>query len=201
MTIQRPLCLINGLHVELPVGDNLEQTLEQRIWPTHSLHAQVAGSAAGSSVSGTAYWVYQGYIAETQFFNGITLFVTTAGVGTQTAEMVFATTSSGPKRAPQTLSKLGVANTALTALTSTGVKRPGVAMNVGVPGGVHLWAGFRQAMLTTQAVCWSFGADLGHGALLTTAAAGALSGAGPWAGLLPTAAVTAQAPALFATLD
>lgn len=161
-------------------------------------------NGANANVSGQAYWVYMGFFDQPTVLQGITLMqAAIQGAGTQVAEVVFATTPVGPCRAAQTLTKLGNADSALSSLTAsaTSVVRPGAPMNVTVPAFTHLWTGFRQAMGTTQAGFECLTDDMLQGAVLITAASGALSGAGPWAGALTTLSVAAVAPMMMATVD
>lgn len=161
-------------------------------------------NGANANVSGQAYWVYMDFFDQATVLQGITLMqAAIQGVGTQVAEVVFATTPVGPNRAGQTLTKLGNADSALSSLTAaaTAVIRPGANMNVNVPPFSHVWAGFRQAMQTTQAGFECLTDDMLQGAVLITPAAGALSGPGPWVGALTTLSVAAVAPMMFATVD
>lgn len=161
-------------------------------------------NGANANVSGQAYWVYMDFFDQATVLNGISLMqATIQGVGAQVAEVVFASTPVGPCRAGQTLTKLGNADSALSSLTAaaTSVVRPGAAMNCNVPAFTHVWAGFRQAMGTTQAGFECLTDDMLQGAVLITPAAGALSGPGPWVGALTTLSVAAVAPMMFATVD
>lgn len=161
-------------------------------------------NGANANVSGQAYWVYVGFMDQNRLFQGITLQQSAIqGAGTQVAEVVFASTPTGPNRASQTLTKLGNGDGALSSLTAatTAVIRPGAPMNTLVPANTHLWCGFRQAMGTTQAGFYCLSIDAGQGAILVTAASGALTAAGPWVGALATQSAAAQSPLMIATLD
>lgn len=161
-------------------------------------------NGANANTSGTAYWVYVGYMDMPRLMQGITLQqAAIQGAGTQNAEVCLATTPVGPNRAGQTLTKLGNADSNLSSLTAgtTAVIRPGAPMNVAVPANTHLWCGFRQAMGTTQAGFECLTDDSGQGAILATAASGALTGAGPFVGTLIAQSITAQAPMMTATVD
>jgi hypothetical protein len=161
-------------------------------------------NGANANVSGQAYWVYMCFIDQPVLLQGITLMqATIQGAGTQFAEVVFATTPVGPCRAGQTLTKLGNADSNLSSLTAstTAVIRPGAPMNTAVVPFTHVWAGFRQAMSTTQAGFECLSDDMQQGAVLVTAAAGSLTGPGPWVGALTTLSVAAVAPMMFATID
>lgn len=173
--------------------------------------ARVAGSLAGSGVSGTAYWVYLTQLAEDSDGGNcqVALHCTTAGAGTQVADVALASTPYGPKRASQVLTRLASSNSLLT-LASAGVKRctGPMTMNGNAPAltaGMHLWVGFRQAMQTTQAIFWSLAGDKMNGEILISNAA-ALNGSTldnftTVTGSLIAAAVTAQCPDVCFTLD
>ena len=163
-----------------------------------------AANGANANVSGQAYWVYVGYMDQNRLFQGITLQqATVQGAGTQNAEVVFASSPTGPCRTGQTLTKIGNADASLSSLTASAsaIIRPGAPMFAAVPAGTHLWCGFRQAMGTTQAGFECLTDDMSQGALLITAASGALSLPGPWVGTVPTFSAAAQAPMMMATVD
>lgn len=173
--------------------------------------ARVAGSIAGSSTSGVAYWVYIGQLTQDQSLGGnVSLHCTTVGAGTQTAEVALASTPLAPKRTSQVLTRIASSNSLLTLTSGTGLKRAtgpltmsGVAASVAA--GTHLWIGIRVVMGTTQPIFWSLAGDKMNGEILTTSAAN-LGGATldnftTVTGSLIAAAVTAQAPDLTFTLD
>lgn len=132
-------------------------------------------------VSGTAYWVYLGYYPEAVAVNFIKFLVASAGSGSQTAEVCLASGSSAPSAASVTLTKIA-ANGTLDSLTGTGLKGNTSSMAAAVPAGTHLYVGIRTAMATTQPSLNGLYRDYGHGYLLRTASAGALTGSGPWTG-------------------
>ena len=203
MVLRKPLCLVPGGLAEMSATDTLRTGLSVHTTQREfrSALTPMTGTLANVGVSGTAYWVYVGRTVEQITINGISLHVATAGAGAQTAEMALASTPTAPSRLGQTLTKLG-ASSSMSSLTTTGTKRPLSAFGVVVPAETHLWVGFRQAMATTQAVPYAIGNDLGQGNVLQTAAAGVLTAAGPWVGVIPTSTVGAgQAPLLIATLD
>lgn len=149
-------------------------------------------------VSDTAYWVYLGYFSSFTILNNVYFNVVTQGAGTGAGQVAFATTPAGPNRASQVLTKLA-AGTA-TDLTAAGIGS-GAVSATHVEAGSHVWAGFRSALSITQPTLYAQGGDMGQGAFLTTAAAGALTGAGPWTGAVPASALTAQVPVLLGTKD
>jgi hypothetical protein len=186
---------------------------DQRVFGASKNLARVAGSIAGSSASGVAYWIYLCQLAEDS--NGgacqFSAHCTTLGAGTQTAEVALASTPSAPKRSSQVLTRLASSASLLT-LTSVGAKRATGALTIGgaapvLTAGMHLWLGIRIVMGTTQPILWSLAGDKQNGEILTTAAA-TITGLGvtldtftTLTGSLIAAAVTAQAPDLNFTLD
>lgn len=179
----------------------------RRIYGGSERLARVAGSLAGSSVSGTAYWVYLTQIREDMQLGGnVSLHCTTVGAGTQVAEVCLASSPSGPNRASKQLTRIVASNSLLTLTAGVGLKRAtgpltsgGVAADVAA--GTHLWIGFRQAMQTTQAIFWSLAGDKMNGEILVTAGCAALDTIGTVTGALVAAAVTAQAPDVNFTID
>jgi hypothetical protein len=151
-------------------------------------------------VSGVAYFVYLGRLTAALTPKFVELHVSTIGVGAQTAELGLFSSPSAPSKAGQSLTKL-TSTATLGALTSLGVVRNTSAFSTSVPAGTHLWAGIRTALATTQPTLLSLGYDLGQGNVLSLAAAGALTGTGPFAGGLITASVSQIAPDLRVTLD
>lgn len=148
-----------------------------------------------------AYWVYQGYFPYAKTFGRVRFFGGT-GVGAQTAEVALASSPAAPNRANQVLTKIVADDTLNDLTTAAGLKSNGNSLSTVVPAGTHLWAGIRCAMATTQPTFKAVGGDLGQGNILTTAAAGALTGAGPWTGVVVTHAETVGlCPALITTLD
>jgi len=151
-------------------------------------------------VSNTAYFVYLGRVTVTSTFAFVRFAVRTAGAGAQTAEVGFFSTPTAPSRANQTVTKLAATGT-VDDLTGTGVKGNTNTLAISVAAGTHLWAGIRTAMATTQPSPYALIADRGHGRILSTAASGALTGAGPWTGALITDAGTTLCPDLEGALD
>lgn len=154
-------------------------------------------------VSGTAYFVYLGLLTSALTPKHVELFVLTAGSGAQTAEVGLFSSPAAPNKASQSLTKL-VSSGTVDAMSSGAVVRNTTAFATLIAAGTHLWAGVRIAMATTQPAIAALCADFTQGRALSTAAAGVLTGAGPWAGALITQGVYANsstAPDLRATLD
>ena len=153
-------------------------------------------------ISDTAYWCYMGYITRPIVVRYIELFMTSVGSGTQTAEVALASSPAPPNKSSQTLTKL-VADGTLDALGSSTnvVKRNTGAMSYTVPAGTHLWTAVRTAMATTQPTFRALSFDWGHGFVLSTASAGALTSGTSWTGSLITASATPVCPDLRITMD
>jgi hypothetical protein len=132
-------------------------------------------------VADTAYFVYLGRTTRAITPKYVEFFVYTAGTGAQTVEVGFFSSPAAPNKANQSLTKL-VSDGTVSDLTTTGVKRNTNAFATAIPVGTYLWAGIRTNMATTQPVVYGQGQDWNQGACLSTAAAGALTGAGPWTG-------------------
>ena len=157
-------------------------------------------TTAFTLVSDTAYWVYLGYVADLATLAYVRFVVRTAGSGAQTAEVAFASTPNHPNRGSQTLTKI-VASGSLDALTATGVRANSSSLATALTEPVHLWAGVRTAMATSQPAVVGCMGDFSDGFVLETAAAGALTGSGPWTGSVPAFQATAPiAPYLIGAL-
>jgi hypothetical protein len=151
-------------------------------------------------ISGTAYWVYLGRTVKPVTIKFVECHVSTAGAGTQAAEIALCSSPNPPNKAAATLTKL-VADATIDALTGTGVKRNTNALNYAVAAGTHLWAGIRTAMATTQPTYRALGIDMAQGRVLSTGSAGALTGTGPWTGAIIAASTSGICPDLRLTLD
>jgi len=161
-------------------------------------------------VSNTAYFVYLGRTPQAMTIKFVEFYVNTAGSGTQAGEVGLFSTANAPNKTTQGANGIVklTADGTLTSITTAGLKRNITAFNSGaghtVSAGTHLWAGIRIAMATTQPALAGVCMDYSQGLVLSTAAAGALTGAGPWTGAiiaLPTYLSTALAPDLRVTLD
>lgn len=166
--------------------------------------AQVARSTF-TPTSGTAYWVYLGRQPVAKTLAYVNFLLNTAGAGAQTAEVCLAS-GSGPPGRGLNITMTKVAAAAVTADLTTGapkmVANPS-SLAAAITAGMEVYAGIRTAMGTTQPTIGGLlrGYALGH--ILSTAASGALTGAGPWTGV-PVAFVTGSTvdgPDLIGSLD
>jgi len=161
------------------------------------LHKGVAGFLLTGDV---AYFVYLGRVVVPLTPKYVEFYVHTAGVGAQTAEVGFFSTPLAPNKANQVLTKL-VSTGTIGDLTGTGIIRNTAAFATAIAIGTHLWAGIRTDMATTEPTITGLINSMSHGQILSTAAAGALTGAGPWTGVVIAAALTEACPDLRGTLD
>ena len=158
------------------------------------------GAAGFLLISGSGYWVYLGRTKKAITPKYVEFHVSTIGAGAQTAEVGLFSTPNPPSKAAQSLTKIESTGT-VDALTSVGVKRNTSAFSTSIPAGTHLWAGIRTAMATTQPTIWGLALDMAQGQLLALAAAGVLTGAGPWAGAIIAASTSVVSPDLRGLMD
>lgn len=179
-----------------------------RMFGDTSLTLDLAGGGAGFQlVDNTAYFIYQGPVTfPVSIANIVTVHYTNGASGTQTSEMGLFSSPQPPGRAGQTLTKLTAA--AFTTDLKTGAKKivlPDAAYNYVVPAGIYLWCGIRVTGITTMPKMNEVVSDEGQGQILTTAAAGALTAASTFAGLIPAIQLTGTsnylAPQLNAVMD
>jgi len=152
------------------------------------------------TISGTAYYVYVGRIAQAITAQFVEFQVTTVAAGAQTAEVGLFSTPAAPSKSAQTLTKI-VATGTVDSVTSTGMKRNTTTFSQLIAAGTHLWAAARFAMATTQPTCNGLTGDYSQGHILTTTGGGALTGLTTAAGTIPAIGITAVAPELRVTLD
>jgi hypothetical protein len=151
--------------------------------------------------SNTAYFVYVGRVTQPIILQYVQFYVSTAGAGTYSGEVGLFSTPTPPNNETLTLAKLSVVTSADTdPLTSTGVKfNSNANFSYTAPPGTYLWAGIRVAGFSTFPKLSGLSMDFDDGLVLTTASAGVLTGAGPWAGaqiIVPSSLNTAIAPDL-----
>lgn len=172
--------------IALPVGETVDGEDVSTLAPSRKLRVfasrRVSGLNTFQTTDGTAYWVYLGRMDEDVMIDFVRARVTTGGSGAQTAEVALASTPLAPNGANQTLTKIA-ASGSVTSLTSSGLKANTSALNANVVKGTHLWAGIRTSMGAAEPTFSSLERDMTRGELMSTAAAGALTGAGPWTGV------------------
>lgn len=142
--------------------------------PCHVSTTQIAAS-------GTIYWCYVGYRPYDEIIRYVRVGVSTAGAGTQTAEVAVATSTTGPNNAAAlTLTKVWADGT-LDDLTTTGVKGNATANTTPLGSDdAHVFVGVRFAMGTTQPTLHILQRDWGDGFLCQTSGASALTGSSSW---------------------
>lgn len=162
------------------------------------LDADLPTIAAAAATADRAYWVYVGQAVKSFTLNKIRGHVSTGGTGAQTAEMAVATSSSAPNGAAVTLTVVAVSGS-LDDLTGTGVLGS-PDLSYAVDPSTHIWLGVRTNMASTQPQFYGHTFDASRGEILITSTAGVLAVGTSYTGALITAALTWQAPALFATI-
>ena len=155
---------------------------------------------AGTTTTGaTAYFVYLGKTNKKILANKVIFNVTTGGASTQVGEVGLFSTTSAPNGAAQTLTKLMATGT-LDDLTGTGILGNTTAFATDVAAGVHLWAGYRVDMASTEPTVVGVTGDNSRGRILSLGSAGVMTSTSTYAGALITHAFTWQAPALALTI-
>lgn len=151
---------------------------------------------AGTTTTGAvAYFVYLGKTNRKVLANKVLFNVTTGGASTQVGEVGLFSSPTAPAGAAQTLTKLMATGT-LDDLTGTGILGNTTAFATDVAAGVHLWAGYRVDMASTEPTVVGLTGDNSVGNVLFLAAAGVMTSTSTYAGGLITHALTWQAPAL-----
>lgn len=186
----------DGHHLIRSGGALIGAEISQR---RHFVSERMSGLATFLPTDGTAYWAYIGRTSHAVTLNFVNLRVTTGGSGAQTAEVALASSPLAPNRAAQTLTKIA-ASGSLDGLTTAGVKQNTVALAAVVPAFTHLWAGVRTSMGGAEPTTSALSRDHGQGELMSTDAAGALTGAGPWLAT-PLADAAGQCLELRASID
>lgn len=120
------------------------QPIQGAIYPVLSM-----GMTGSTQTSGVAAFVYCGQLVSDFTANYIRFYVSSAGAGTQTAEVGIFSSASEPSGSALLLTKI-VATGALSSLTTTGAKSNTSALGQTLTAGTHVWAAFRNAMATTQ---------------------------------------------------
>lgn len=195
--------LVHGIVVGNVASDadaRFKTTIEQSSGQRILMSDLSPGNAGFLLITNVAYWVYLGRLVIAATPKYVEFHVSVAGGGVQTAEVGFFSTPSAPNKANQTLTKL-VSTGTVDALTGIGLKRNTNAFATAIPAGTHLWAGIRTAMAAAQPTIWGLGVDMNQGAILSTAAAGALTAAGPWAGVKMNSSVAMTCPDLRGVID
>lgn len=148
-----------------------------------------------------AYFIYQGRTTQAATWARVYGFLTTVAAGTVASEIGLFSTPAAPNGASQTVTKLVATDTLDDLVSASGKKGNASAFATLIPAGTYLWAGIRAQYGTTQPTFTALQGDFASGGVLTTATAGALTGAGPWTGSPFGAVAGATGPALLVTLD
>jgi hypothetical protein len=143
-------------------------------------------------VSGTAYWVYLGYVAKALSLATLKYYIATTGAGAQAAEFALTSAPSPPNGAAQSLTKIFGVAIAANLTVATAIQSQAFAQ--AIPAGTFLYGGIRTAMAVTQPTFNCLIGDFADGRILSTPASGVLTGAGPWSGGLVVGGPASQAP-------
>jgi hypothetical protein len=153
-------------------------------------------------VEDTAYWIYVGQCPEDSVWNYVRGHVTTAGGGTQVAEVAIASTPLPPNRSGQTLTCLYASGNVSDLKSSAVTFANNVAAALTIRRNTPVWLGFRSKHTTgAEPTLRATALDVGQGAMLQTAAAGVLTTGATYAGVTSASAATAQAIWLSLTRD
>jgi hypothetical protein len=175
--------------------------------PTQSVlySALAAPGTAFQLVSQTAYFVYLGRVTRriTSLYKA-QLYLCVVGAGAQTFETGLFSSPVAPNGAGQTLTKLAAVTTIADLTSGLGVKQSATFANPGINPHVHLWAGCRSQMATTQPQIAGLMYDNQRGELLELAAAGTFAATSTFAANLTAAQTGASmqvcAPSLTMTV-
>jgi len=140
------------------------------------------GSTAQQISSNVAHWCYLGYRPAGEVIKTVAFAVSTAGAGTQAAEVCIATSATGPTGSGITVTKLWADGT-VDSVLSTGVKGNTTPNTVPLANDSHVWAGIRIAMTgegSSNPTLHVLQRDWGRGVLAWTTSAGVLTSGSSW---------------------
>jgi len=154
------------------------------------------------TVEDTAYWIFVGVAPEDLTWNYVRGHITTAGAGTQVAELAIASSPSVPNRSGQTLTCLW-ASGSVSDLKSSGIAfANNTPAALRIAKGTPIWLGMRtQHTAGAEPTVRAAALDIGQGMMLQTAAAGVLTAGNTYAGATTASSATAQAVWLMLTAD
>lgn len=158
-------------------------------------------SNAFQMVNNQAQFVYVGrtIAAVTPLY--VEFYLSVVGTGAQIAEVgIFSTPAPPNKAAGQTLTKIEALSPVDSLTVGVGVKRNTNPFSTLVAANTYIWAGIRTAMGANQPQIVGLVNDLSEGFVLKTAGSGALTGAGPFAGVLLAQSTLPQSPDLRVAL-
>lgn len=168
------------------------------------LQSRLTKTSGFLPTTGVAYWVYVGRVPVTKILKQIRSVLTVNAVGAATIELALASGAAPGVGVNQTLVKVWAEGAIDQDLTTGAIKLfRNNAANAVASGVIHAWLGIRTAYATTQPTLAGLTRYYGNGELCSTAAAGALTGAGPWTGTAIAFATptTIPGPDLWATMD
>lgn len=179
MTARKPVVIVGSSMQVLQSGDTIDPSVLSASFaysnpPPKLVRSCLPAVGTIAPVSGRACVLYMGQATADLSTLSVAFSVTTAGAGTQVAEVGIFSSPSAPNFSPQTLTKIAAVSCTAT-LTSVGHKQQSISCVI--PVDTHWWVAFRQAMSTTQATYAAVGHDL------ATNTAGILSGASALTGI------------------
>jgi hypothetical protein len=153
-------------------------------------------------VDGQAQFVYVGRTTAPVTPLYVEFYVSVVGTGILTGCEVgiFSSTLPPNKSAGQSLTKIEASGAVDSILVGVGIKRNTAAFSTLVPANTYLWAGIRTSTSINEPQLVGLVNDFSEGFCLKTAASGALTGAGPFAGVLITQSTLPQSPDLRVAL-
>ncbi len=187
---------------KLQIFDASTGRTKARSWGTFGKRVYASDLSADlvngfTTVSGTAFWIYLGFIEVPVTILTIRYYLKVLGTGAQTAELALASTPLAPNGATQTLTKIFAATVSASLTAGLGTKTQ--TLSQAITAGTDLWAGIRVAMASSQPDFSYVGGAYGDGRILLTTGTGPLTGDTSWTGTV--AGDPAQAPNLVACLD
>lgn len=164
-------------------------------------------AASAIIVSGTVYFTYLGYFANSVVIKFVEAILAAAGTVSQACEVGLFTSPAAPNKTNQTLTCVAADGTVDTLIGGSvpRVVRNTTAFSSGagytVPAGTHLWSGIRIAMGGSQPQMRWLGQDHGHGFNLVLAGQSALAVSSTYAATIPATVTGNSAVDTCATLD
>ncbi len=153
------------------------------VWD-RNLRSPLATGGTFLLIADVAYFLYIGQMPHTRVPKYVEVNMTTVGTGAQTAEVGLFSSTGPPNKGSLSLSKIVATGTVDTLTATLVTKRNTSAFTTPVYAETYLWAGIRTNMGGNQPTFRGIENDFSQGYQLSTATAGALTGAGPWTGAI-----------------
>jgi hypothetical protein len=170
--------------------------------PVKILKSPLSGSGQFILLTGVAYFVYLGRVERAITVERVLSHLVVLAGGTVAVEMGLASSPTPPDGTSKTMTKIIATSTVDSLTVGLAVKGATNSFAQAIPAGTHLWAMVRSSYSSTQPTFRGLFTDMGMGYVLTTAASGVLTDAGPWTGVVATFANSAAiGPDLQATVS